>query len=431
MIKSRQRLQFKEKPTSVRTWIDLSWIFLLIALLGVIGLELGTGRLCNQMGVDFRGYYASGQIALRYGFDAVYNQELQKEFQSALLFHCPTPPKEPPLYVAMPYLPFYVVFFLPFTLIEFSTSYLVWVILQMSVFLVYLVCFTRAFKSRTSIFRILQWGICIPLVANLYLGQINAFLVVFFCEFVLLAARRKNRIGGLLLSAILLKPHLLILLIPGLVLSQNWQVLLGFVAGSAAILGSSFLLAGSQGLTAMLQLTYQFAGSLITTAHGMMNWRALALNLVPYIPATAAWLISTLGMIGIAWLVLRCWLRSHPNSSEEWVRLLFLTLTGTFIVSWHSHFYMLILLVPFLVYLDARQALTPQWLAAWLLGPALLYLASHLLNPVYDRSLFGLGMLALNILMFFHALPWFSSRALLHTRPTLDRPDGWIEQRPE
>lgn len=393
-----------QRANQKRVWFDLLWVVLFLILLVATFRELQSGRLCHQMGVDFRGYYASAQIALEHGFAEVYNQDLQKDFQSALLCRCPTPAAEPPIFVAMPYLPVFVVFLLPFVLIDFTASYYIWLMLQLVVFFFYLVRFTKALGVNVSVFRVLQWGVCIPLISNLYLGQINAFLVVLLGEFLLAFSQGKEHRSGLWLSTLLIKPHVLILLIPGFILSQNWPLLLGFALGSMVVVAVSVGLAGFQGLAAMLNITFRFAGSFIQTAPGMMNFRALALNLETFIPAWISWLIAVLGMIAIFVLVLRLWLHPRINTPSEKILLIAATVLGTFVISWHSHFYMLILLSPLLLYLDLEGLLAPKLRAAWLLAPPLIYLSAHWVAPTLERPLFGLGMLALNITLLLGIL---------------------------
>jgi hypothetical protein len=391
----------QQKTKLKRIWIDITWMVVSLFLLISIFQELQTGRLCHQMGVDFRGYYASAQIALQYGFSEVYNQELQMDFQSPLLYRCSPPPDQPPLYVAMPYLPPFVIFFLPLTFLDFTTSYFIWVSLHLALFLFYLHRFSKALGARVNFYRILQWGISIPLIANLNLGQINVFLVILFGEFVLTLSRGKKLSSGFWLSTLLMKPHTVILLLPALMLSQSWQVLMGFTVGSAVVISISLLLVGFQGLASIGFLAYQFAGSLIQTAPGMMNWRALALNLEQVIPAWFAWLIFAVGTVVVFLLVMRRWSHWQHTSITQLVLLIVATGIGTFVVSWHSHFYMLILLVPLLVFLDTKHILPPNWLTAWLIGPPVIYLVAHLLNPEIERNLFGLGMLALNIFTLY------------------------------
>lgn len=384
-----------------QNWIDLLWAILFLILLGTIFRKLQSGYLCHQMGVDFRGYYASAQIAWEHGFAAVYNQDLQKEFQSTLVFRCPTPDSEPPLYVAMPYLPVFVVLFLPFAWVDFTASYFIWLSLQTGLFFLTLIRFSRAMGVNMSAFRLLQWGICLPLISNLYLGQINALLVWLFAEFVLAFVQNKSNRSGLWLSALLIKPHMLVLLLPGFVLRRNWSLLLGFLKGSAIILFVSIILAGFQGLAAMVDIAFQFAGSLIQTATGMMNFRSLALNLETIIPAWISWLVAFLGVILVLGLVIPIWLPQRIKASSEKILLIVITLLGTFIISWHSHFYMQMMLVPLFLYLDINGLLSQKVRFAWLCAPPIIYIGAHLLDPTLERNIFGVGMLTLNIYLFF------------------------------
>ncbi len=409
----------KRYLTSKRTWLNLSWFLLFLILPAFIPQGYWRGHLCNQMGVDFRGYYASAQIAWHYGFSEVYNQEMQKDLQSTLIYSCPVPADQPPLFVGMPYLPVYVLLFLPFILFDFTHSYIIWTVLQLGIFLVYLWRFAKAFGERPTLFRILQLGVCIPLIANLYVGQINALLVMLLGEFVIAFSRGKKETSGVWLSTLLMKPHTLILLIPGLLVSQNWTVLVGFVLGSVVILSASLFLIGFQGIASMIQLTYQFAGPLIQNPSGMMNLRALALNLAGVIPSWIGWMIAGVGTSVILILVLHRWLHWRYRLPTQQVLIITASAFGTFMISWHSHFYMLMLVVPLLIYLDTRNVLTPYQLGIWLLGPPLIYVFAHLVNPALERNIFGMGMLVLNIFMFLSTLKqsWESSDIRDSIRP--------------
>jgi len=353
------------------------------------------------MGVDFRGYYASAQIAWQRGFAEIYNLETQAEYQSVLVYRCPIPTDQPPLPVAMPYLPLFAVIFLPLTALDLTTSYILWTVLNLTIFLLYLFRVSRALGVQISFWRMLQWGLCLPLIANLYLGQVNVILMVFLGEFGLAFSRSRAFTSGLILSALLVKPHVLILLLPGLILRRSWRVLLGFLAGSAILVGGSLLLSGWEGFSAMARLTYQFAGPLIQTAPTMMNWRSLALNLEQVIPGWLAWGAAACGAILIAGLVLRLWLRREATSSTQLLLLVTATYLGTLTVAWHSHFYMLVLLAPWLLCIYKQGVLPFKVAANWLLGPPLLYLVATLLSPAFVRNGFGLGMLAFAIVLLF------------------------------
>jgi hypothetical protein len=386
-----------QKSGAGRRWLDIAWVILMGVLLMYAYNLYRSGWLCAYMGTDFRGYYASAQIALQHGFADVYDPQLQGEFQSALRHRCPDPAYPQPMpQVSMPYLPVFVLFFLPLTLFDFTTSYLVWVAFNLAALLVYLVYFSRTLGEKIASFRLIQWVICIPVISNLFLGQMNLWLVVCLGEFIRLMMRGWRVRSGYWLGGMLIKPHTLILLLPGLVLSQNWVLLLGFLTSLLVVLGSSLLLAGPQGMTASALLMVKFAGPLIQTAPTMMNYRALALYLEQYLPTWFAWATAFAAM-GLATLVvLRFWRKKVANSPYRFALLMLATLAGTFLVTWHSHFYLLMCLIPILLYLDQNQELPLGIFSAWLFGPFILYGVIDLLRPDILRNLFGLGMLALN-----------------------------------
>lgn len=397
-------LAFSGKPNRKRAASQLIWLTALILLLIPLRYAQRSDRWCQQMGVDFRGYYASAKIALEHGFAQVYDQDLQRDYQAALLYRCPKPPSVPPLYVAMPYLPVFVVFLLPFTLLDFTTSFYCWIGLQLVIFTFSLYYASKTSGQKVDTTRLLQWGFCIPLISNLYLGQINAFLALLLVAFLLAFSQEKDFLSGIWLSAFLIKPHLLILLLPGLLWRRRWSLLAGFGCGSLVILLGSIALAGFQALSAILGLTYQFAGPLIQTAHGMMNFRAFALNMSTILPAWVAWTLAGLGALLTLALAARAWILTDISSPDRKIRLGVITLVATFLLSWHSHFYMLMLLPPMLLYLDIKGLLPSQIRFAWTLGPPLVYLSVYWLNPTLERSLFGFSMLMLNI--FVAILLW-------------------------
>jgi len=98
-------------------------------------------------------------------------------------------------------------------------------------------------------------------------------------------------------------------------------------------------------------------------------------------------------------IVLVLWLSRPGGSPDRWAMLILATYAGTCAVSWHAHFYLLMPLIPLLAYLDGRRLLPAGVLAAWLLGPPLVYLLAYLLNPQLARNGFGMGMLALDLLL--------------------------------
>lgn len=388
-----------------RRWLDMAWLLVMLVVLTAYLLNNRSLSLCAQMGTDFRGYYSSAVIARQHGFARVYDTALQDETQRDLLYRCPGGKREAGLRVAMPYLPVYVLLFLPLTALDFTQSYLIFTLLNVSGLALYLVRFARAMQVPLGWIRLLQWVTCLPALTNLFLGQMNLLLVISLGEFMLTLVRGQEKRSGLWLGVMLMKPNTLILLLPGLLISRRWRILLGFGAGAAAVLGASLLLGGVQGLLGSSSLAARFAGPLIQTVPGMMNWRGLAVNLESLLPAWIAWGVAAAGMILTAGVVLYLWLRHPGDSPTRWVLLILATFTGSLAITWHAHFYLLMLLIPLLTYLDGRRWLPDSVLAPWLLAPPMLYVLGYLLNPALVRNIFGMGMLALDLVL----LAWAST----------------------
>lgn len=382
-------------------WLDRLWVIGLV-ILSVYAFQMfRSGRYCAYLGTDFRGYYAVAQIARQSGFTGLYDQQTQEQFQAALSYRCPDGSTAPPLlWVSMPYLPVFVVIFIPLTLLDFTGAYFLWVALNLAILLVYLRRFVSALGERLEFVHLLQWALCVPLFSNLALGQVNVLLMVCLGEFVLAYLRGWHYLSGIWLGGLLMKPHTLILLMPGLVLHKRWKTLFGFVGSALGVLAVSLLLAGWSGVWASLHMAAGFAGPLIQTGQTMMNFRALALNLDMLLPARLAWAVAICGMGLLAGLTLYLWKRASAKIDSVFLVLILSTLAATFAVTWHSHFYLLLLLLPFLAALDSRQIISPLWRWTWLAGPPLFYGLLYLANPSQARNLFGLGMLAVNLFVF-------------------------------
>jgi hypothetical protein len=101
-----------------------------------------------------------------------------------------------------------------------------------------------------------------------------------------------------------------------------------------------------------------------------------------------------------------------------------ITLLGTLTISWHSHFYMLILLVPLLLFLDTQGIITSYQRYAWLLGPPIIYLGAHFLNPALESNLFGMGMFGLIIFMLAGLIKRTTKPHLFTGKPINNDPSG-------
>lgn len=411
-----------------RNFINLTWWIWVIILI-VCGINLNKENyFCYSSATDFRGYYASAQIAWSEGFDKVYHQPTQDTFQNNLESHCKNITAESPaIRVSMPYFPVFVIPLLLLPIFEFQLSYIIWVMLNCIILIIYCKHFLNRLDVKTNRFILIQWLVCLPLFANLMLGQVNCLLVICLGEFTFCWMKNKEIKSGAWLALMLVKPHLLVFFIPGLVVARKWRILAGFLSASILILGLSNFLISKEGIDGILKIVSQFANRDFQSAAFMMNWRAVALNLQTISFGEMGWTIHaiTVGLTTI--FVLFFWHQynqythqfrtskvfqniQEPKQNERkslsldknlisTVFLVMATCAATLTVTWHSHFYMLILLIPFLTYLDTKKRIPNILLAFWTWLPPLLYLFIAKENPIIARAFLGFSYLGLALVI--------------------------------
>ena len=384
------------EKTRGRVWLDRAWLAFALCILLAVGVWVARGQACSYLATDFRGYYAAGLIAREHGLAAVYDPQMQVETQAALLLDCPDGSATPPrLHVLVPYLPIFKLLFLPLPELGFTNAFAAWSLLGLLVLLLYLARFSLALSVRVEALRLAEWVVCFPVLANLFLGQINILLVVALGEFFLASRRGRPFVAGLWLAGLLIKPHVLILLLPGLLLARRWKTLLGFGLGGFTILSASLLLVGTSGLQADIAIVRSFAGPTIASLPEMMNARGLAFHLGRVLPSWTAWALAAALMIATALVVLSRWRRTPRPDRSLWLMLA--TLAGTCVVAWHANLYLWMALVPFLLALDSRGDLPLAYLVIWAFGPAVVFIPVYLLNPALAQPALAMSMLAANI----------------------------------
>ena len=389
--------------TQARWWFDRAWLVILVLFLLGFSTSIVSGKACDFLATDFRGYYAAGLIAKEVGLAAVYDPQLQVESQDTLLLDCPDGTARPArMRVMVPYLPIFVLLFLPLPVVDFTASYTAWSLINLVVFILVLYRFSIALQIRMDSLRLFQWAICFSLLANLTLGQINVLPVIILGEFFLAFRRDKPLWGGVWLAGLLLKPNLLILLLPGLLISRRWKALLGFGVSAALLLGASLLLAGTDGLQDWLAVVRSFAEPSFNSVPNMMNARALAFNMGRLLPAWIAWLAAAAVTVIVMLLVLVYWTASNQRDKFLWLMLA--TLAGTCVVAWHSNLYLWMILVPFLFVLDSEGQLPTVYLAFWALGPAVVFSLAYLFNPTLAQPALGMALLLVNIVLVVHSI---------------------------
>jgi len=201
---------------------------------------------------------------------------------------------------------------------------------------------------------------------NITCGQVEVFVLICAGEFLRNAVKKKPIISGLWLGGLLLKPQLLILIIPIFILMRNWKALSGFFVSSGLILATSLWLSGLAGMRAQIDLWTKYSAGIATTApERMINWRMVGVNLNNLFNTSLGWLITGLG-IGLTILAVYFLIKHNaPYGSSSWVITVGGVFSATLAITWHSHYHMAMVLIPFLVYASIKKIMPETVIFLW------------------------------------------------------------------
>jgi hypothetical protein len=372
------------------------------------------------MGADFMGYWSVGYIANHWTFSKIYDFALLEKIQQTVVFgHYYPEVYFPPLPVAYP--PIFIRVFQVLALLPPAISFLTWVLANFLLGVGYLFFFSKSFSHTEHRRTILLLIISFPFFMTLFEGQVNILLLVFVGEFTRALSEKKPFRAGLWISALLLKPQTLIVILPLLFISKQWKTLFGAAAGATFIILTSVWTAGKNGIETLVQLWTGYAGNLATSGVSSMgNWRMIGTYLSPLCPDS--WIKSIVlfaSILTILW-ALYLW-ATHPNAPLD-MRLT-LAFSATLLATWHSHSHMAAILIPLLLLLSINKKISSSILSLWTFLPPALYLFWLIaLLFIQDRNAQGLlyapAQFALNLFL----LIW-TSRELLHPRKSHDPMD--------
>jgi len=220
-------------------------------------------------GGDFRAFHNAGRIFVQYPHERLYDVALQDAlYESEGGSHTESLP--------FVYAPWFV---LPFALLgqmPFLWAYLLWTTMSIG-----LLCVGYLLTSRTLAFP-KEW--LIPgLLASLAFapfqlyairgGQTSAFgfcvLATAFC----LHYKGRHIWAGLALALLLYKPPLLVLLVPMLILTFQWRMLLGFAVGAVTLALLSLVLVGAGGVAGYFRILKLFYVAANSSTEIFQTWK--------------------------------------------------------------------------------------------------------------------------------------------------------------
>ena len=207
-------------------WQNLILIAILFYYLFQFGFAIGKNGFLVWYGADHLAFYSAGKIADETGFANIYDLEKLESIQAEELNKRglleiiggskfdPTP---------VPVLSFFIIPFQLLSRVELELSYWIWTAANLALLAGYLLFFLNkvrpklpaAGSDRKLVFIML---LSFPAIETLIWGQVEVFLLICTGEFIRSALNRKPFLSGLWLGGLLLKPQILILIVPVLLI---------------------------------------------------------------------------------------------------------------------------------------------------------------------------------------------------------------------
>lgn len=378
-------------------WLNLILFTIFCFYAIYFGLLVWKGDFPIQYGEDFLAYWSAGTLANEKGYSEIYDLSELRTVQTKALNALGLPIKvNDPSIPVMP-APILSVFVLPFQLfskVNPESGYWIWTFFNLAVLTGYLSFFLKktlpdgsAATSRNKI--LITSLLFFPVISNLIQGQINVFLLVCVGEFIRRSLDKKPFISGLWLGGLLLKPQLLILIIPCILFMRYWKVLMGFALSSGILLSSSILLSGPAGMKGLYALWTQYSGGMVpNNPENMINWRMIGYDINMLSDSNAGWIITGLGII-LTFAAVTYMVKSMPAyGSPRWVLSLLGIFAATLAITWHAHYAMALVLVPFLAHAAINHLLPMRTIFNWVIATSLVWIGAEIFG--------ALGMFIMN-----------------------------------
>lgn len=381
----------------------LNWHSLILVTIAILyGVQFATlvinGRVPVNYGDDYFAFWSVGRIADEKGYALIYDLNELKNVQINYLRDLGIRNINTDSFSPIP-VPIFAVF-VPalqlFSKLPLDQGYWTWTVLNTVLYFSYVLFYLRrnsvGSSGRSSIF-VLAF-VSFPFFVTISIGQINVFLTVFLGEFVRNGYEKRPFRSGLWLGGLLLKPQLLILVIPILLFLRYWKTFSGFTISAFVILFGSFLLTGIQGTQELIRLWFKYSEGLATNAVAyMVNWRMVGENLNTFLHTTWGWIITAAGIIATLIFVYKLVKKSPLYGSQAWGLMMLGVFSATTVITWHSHYHMALVLVPLLIFVTSHKLLNPRYFFIWVVVTPLLITSIMLLSITFP-AIAKLGLMS-------------------------------------
>ncbi|HCI59058.1 MAG TPA: glycosyltransferase family 87 protein [Anaerolineaceae bacterium] len=353
---------------------NINWKPILLITIGMVYFGMIIISIKDPMspihyGGDYIAFWSAGKVANEYGYSKVYDMDLLGRAQFTGLYeigYAKESQRSTFTTLPAPFLSFYLV---PFQFLSrinnIELSYWIWCLCNIVVLVTYLLFFLRrvihpGLNLVSRLIFLLLSVISFSVFDNFVNGQVNIFMMVCCGEFIRNTVGEKPFLSGVWLAGLLMKPQMLILILPLILIMRYWKVFWGFVITAGFIGAISCFLSGLDGFIALIKLWVQFPTEFggynaVTGPEMMINWRMIGLNTNRLLNSSGDWVITFIG-IAITITVVILIMETRPIfGSPRWVVSMLGVFSATLAVTWHSHYHMALVLIPLLIYSTASK----------------------------------------------------------------------------
>jgi hypothetical protein len=375
----------------------------------------------TNLGFDYIAFWSSGKVANESGFPEMYNleriTEIQKKFYTEINLNA-----EWAIPIEAPYLPIFLIPFSFLALISLPTSFFVWTLSNLFIFVFYLCFFIKKMTGHKISTRVLLLAfISVPVLINFLEGQLNIWLAICIGEFIRAMNMNKPFKAGFWLGGWLLKPQLFLLILPFLIIQRKFRTISGFISSAMVIFLGSFSLIGWRGFKNLFNIWIQSgSGGATSNPNAMINWRMIGSYLSEFLNPFLGYGVTIIGSLATLFLILWCFRYIIKSDSSLFLFSILGVIAATCVATWHAHLHMAIILIPILVLLFEDNLINKNLFFLWIFIPLIVersYKSLLLLrsfgfshNFIVQTGFFlrGSSLLLLNLLLVFWAIKKFA-----------------------
>ena len=405
------------KPDARNRWLNLGLVALLTYLLVFTGMQIYLEGWCAAC--DYCAFLSAGQVINDGQIVDIYDLDTLESYQREVFTAANSMSPEFEV-LGILYLPVFILPFSLFALLEFKTGLILWMGINIIGLILYLRFFIKKLFGHQPRFRlILILMLSLPVYQTIFYGQVNLLLVIAVGEFYRALKSDKFFLAGLWLGGLLIKPQLLILILPFLLIQRRFKALGGFAVAALGVGGASFALVGLEGLIRMKDAVLAAAaGGVSSNPMFMMNWRMLGIYLSSFTwPVLGE--VFTIGLSLItALLTLFVFRKRMTTDDPRFTTALLAVMAATTLIAPHAHTHTAVILLPVLVASFLRKELPQKLFYFWAFFPMVVNFCLYLLGAAIKVDLlptslallilvlYGTAMLISNLILLVWSLRW-------------------------